>query len=127
MRQSRVILLFVILILLFPIQPATAQSGATSLQQGIPIERTLTRGQTHSFSISLEQDQFLELVVDQRGIDVLVRVFSPGGKGLGEFDSPNGSEGPENVSVTASASGVYRIEVVPLEQFENTPPGRYEI
>ena len=127
MRQSRVVLLFVILISLFPLQPATAQSGATSLQQGIPIERTLTRGQTHSFSISLEQDQVLELVVDQRGIDVVVRVFSPGGKGLGEFDSPNGSEGPENLSVTASTRGVYRIEVAPLEQFENTPPGRYEI
>jgi hypothetical protein len=65
--------------------------------------------------------------VDQRGIDVIVRVFSPGGKKLGEFDSPNGDEGPENVSVIALDAGAYRIEVAPLGQAVNPPPGKYEI
>ena len=101
--------------------------GGNTLQPGIPIERTLAAGQVHSYGVSLEQDQFLQLVVEQRGIDVIVRVFSPGGKRLGEFDSPNGTEGPENVSVIAEAAGVYRIEVAPLSQMDHPPPGRYEI
>ena len=105
---------------------ANAQPGATSLQPGTPIERTLAAGQMHSYTVSLEQDQFLQLVVDQRGIDVVVRVFSPTGRRLGEFDSPNGTEGPENVSVVAEAAGVYRIDVAPLSGYEN-PSGRYEI
>jgi hypothetical protein len=71
----------------------------------------------------------LKLVVDQRGVDVVARVFSPDGKSLGEFDSPNGDTGPENVSLIARDSGVYRIDVLPLEVEKDANPvsGRYEI
>jgi hypothetical protein len=94
---------------------------------GSGIERTLANGQRHSFTISLEKDQFLQLVVEQHGIDVVVRAFSPEGKSLGEFDTPNGTEGPENVSLISDTAGVYRIEVAPLGQTDNVQPGRYEI
>ena len=117
--------LFIIFICLAPSEWVRAQTD--SLQPGIPIERTIGQGQSHSFSITLQQDQFLQLVVNQHGIDVIVRAFSPEGKSLGEFDSPNGDEGPENVSLISVAAGVYRIEVAPLRQMENVPPGRYEI
>jgi hypothetical protein len=111
---------------LFGVQTVNAQAGPTSLQPGAPIERTLSAGQSHSYTINLEQDQFLRLVVDQRGIDVVVRAFSPSGRRLGEFDSPNGNSGPEDVTVIAETSGAYRIEVAPLSGYEN-PSGRYEI
>jgi len=127
MRQARCIFLSLLLCLLFNAAGVGAQTAATSLQPGSPIERTLAAGQTHSYSVSLEQDQILQLVVDQRGIDVVVRVFSPAGRRLGEFDSPNGTDGPENVTVVAESPGVYRIDVAPLAQNENPRPGRYEI
>jgi hypothetical protein len=104
-----------------------AQSQTTPLQIGIPIERSLARGQSLTFSVSLEQDQFLQFVVEQRGIDLLVRVVSPSGKPLGEFDSPNGTDGPENVSLISATAGVYRIEVAPLDDGEDVAPGRFEI
>ena len=106
---------------------ASAQSQITPLQVGVPIERTLARGQSQSFSISLEQDQFLQLVVEQRGIDVVVRMVSPAGKMLGEFDSPNGADGPENVSLLSATAGIYRIEVFPLGEGEDIGSGRFEI
>ncbi|MDX6289477.1 MAG: hypothetical protein QOH42_1276 [Blastocatellia bacterium] len=111
---------------LLGVQFANAQAGATSLQPGTPIERTLAAGQSHSYTISLEQDQILRLLVDQRGIDVIVRSFSPAGRQLGEVDTPNGANGPEDVTVIAETSGLYRIEVSPLSGYEN-PSGRYEI
>src|SRR5258706_7746188 len=111
---------------LLGVQFANAQAGATSLQPGTPIERTLAAGQSHSYTISLEEDQFLRLVVDQRGIDIVVRAFSPAGRQLGEFDTPNGANGPEDVTVIAETSGVYRIDVSPLSGYQN-PSGRYEI
>src|SRR5437016_342225 len=128
MREPRCTTLRLLLVIffLFGVQVANAQVGPTSLQPGAPIERTLGAGQSHSYSISLEQDQFLQLVVDQRGIDVIVRVFSPAGRRLGEFDSPNGTDGPEDVTVVAETAGMYRIEVAPLGGYEN-PSGRYEI
>src|SRR4051812_3294841 len=107
-------LLLQLFILLCAAQAASAQADLTTLQTGIPVERTLAAGQSHTYSINLEPDQLLQLVVDQRGIDVVVRVFSPAGKRLGEFDTPNGANGPEDVTVIADAAGAYRIEVAPL-------------
>ncbi len=100
--------------------PASAQLSAT------PVECTLRPGQVHEFTIKVEENNFVQLVVDQRGIDVIVKVFSPAGKSLGEFDSPNGSDGPENVSFVAVAAGSYRISVGPLDP-SSTTEGRYQI
>ena len=93
MRRSTVTLLILVLICFLSVDPAKAQE-TTALQSGVSVERTLAPGQSQSFTINLEQDQFLQLVVDQHGIDVVIKAFSPEGKGLGEFDSPNGTEGP---------------------------------
>jgi len=127
MRRPRVTLLFSILICVLPIPGTEAQTESGGLQVGVPVERTISSGQAHSFTVNLEAEQFLQLVVDQRGIDVVVRVFSPAGKSLGEFDSPNGSQGPENVSFLAATAGVYRIGVAPLDQMAGSAAGRYEI
>src|SRR6266542_6074396 len=121
MRRSTAVLAIIFICL---ISNERTKAQTDSLRLGIPIERALAQGQNHTFSINLEQDQFVQIVVDQHGIDVIVRVFSPEGKSLGEFDSPNGNEGPENVSVISVTAGVYRIEVAPLGQFENVPAGR---
>lgn len=128
MRHTKALPLVLILFICLSQAPTSAaQDGPSSLRLGEPIERTITRGETHSFTVSLKEDQYLQVVVDQRGIDVVVRVFSPGGKSLGEFDSPNGERGPEGVSIVSQAPGFYRIDVAPLGQ-EGTPTsGRYEI
>jgi hypothetical protein len=129
MRRSSVTILGSILTLIVGLsaERIAAQTQTTPLQLGIPIERTIGRGQSQSFSISLDQDQFLQLVVEQRGIDIVVRVVSPAGKQIGEFDSPNGTDGPENVSLISATAGVYRIEVAPLGEGEDVGPGRFEI
>ncbi len=101
-------------------------NAQTTLQLGTPIERTLGAGQVHEFTISLEENNFIQLVVEQRGIDVSVKVSSPEGKNLGEYDTPNGSDGPENVSFVAAAAGTYRIAISPLAS-DNPTSGRYEI
>ncbi len=103
------------------------QAQTESLQSGVALERSLARGESHSFNVTMEADQFAQVVVTQKGIDVIVRVFAPDGAALGEFDSPNGTEGPEPVSLVATVAGVYRFEVAPLGQKEDSAPGRYEI
>ena len=126
MRESWYAVSLLLLNSLLGVQFASAQTVTTSLLPTTPVERTLAAGQSHSYTISLEQDQFMRLLVDQRGIDVIVRAFSPAGRQLGEFDTPNGTNGPEDVTVIAETAGVYRIEVSPLSGYEN-PSGRYEI
>ena len=55
----------------------SAQSGIDQnrtstfpLQPGVPIQRTLSVGQLHTYTVNMEKEQFVQLVVDQRGIDV---------------------------------------------------------
>jgi hypothetical protein len=102
----------------------TAQDRTLQLNQ--PIERKLGPGDSHHYTITLEENTFAQLVVEQRGIDAVVKVSSPAGKSLGDFDSPNGGEGPENVSFVAVAAGAYRIVVAPLTPGD-TSSGQYQI
>jgi tetratricopeptide (TPR) repeat protein len=102
------------------------QSGeAKPLTLGVPIERELAGGETHVYQVALSAGQYLHAVVDQRGIDVVVKVFGPDGKQIIEVDGPNGSQGPEPVFLVTEATGSYRLEVASLEK--GAQPGRYEI
>ena len=49
----------------------------TRLQLGTPVERTLGPGQVHEFTVNLEENNFIQFVVEQRGIDLFVKVASP--------------------------------------------------
>jgi CHAT domain-containing protein/predicted negative regulator of RcsB-dependent stress response len=103
---------------------AQGDKDAPMLELGKPIERELIGGQSHQYLIGLAQNQFLRLIVEQKGIDVAVLLFDPEGKKIEEVDRPNGSEGPEPVSVIANTSGSYRLEVRSLDKAAK--PGRYE-
>jgi hypothetical protein len=104
---------------------ATAQT-ATTLQTGVPVERKLTIGQVHEFIVNAQENSFVQIVVEQKGIDVVVKIASPDGSALGERDTPNGDQGSERVSFLASAAGKYRISITPLDA-EGTTSGQYEI
>ena len=112
-------------LILFPLLICSVQAQ-TTLQLGTPIERSLGPGQAHEFTVTMEENSFIQLVVEQRGIDVFVKVSSPAGKNLGEYDTPNGNNGPENVSFVAVAAGTYRVTVSPLDPTDQAT-GRYEI
>ena len=69
--------------------------------------------------------QYLRIVVAQRGIDVLVALFTPDGKKISEADSEHLTEGSETMLAIAEAPGAYLIEVRSSEKTAKT--GRYEI
>src|SRR5262245_60649816 len=100
---------------------------AQQLEQGKPIERELKSKETHAYKITLAAGQFLNAAVNQRGIDVVVRVVAPDEKLIAEIDSPNGTQGDEPVTLEAKSAGTYRIEVIPNEDGGETASGRYEI
>lgn len=113
----------------FAQQPSspTVRVEAQHLEQHKPIERELKAKETHAYALPLEAGQFLNAAVNQRGIDLVVRVLAPDGKLIAEIDSPNGTQGDEPIALEAKTAGTYRIEVSPLEQEGNTSAGRYEI
>ena len=91
----------------------TSKSSAaqTTLELCKPIERTLNAGEAHSFTLTLTSGQYAHLTVDQRGVDVVVSIYTPDGTRVVRVDSPNGDKGVEPVFLVAETSGAYRVEV----------------
>ncbi|HKA22378.1 MAG TPA: hypothetical protein VKN18_29135, partial [Blastocatellia bacterium] len=69
----------------------TKQSDIRALEVGRGVEREMKGGEEHLYSIAIESGQYLDAVVEQRGIDVEVTVLTPDGKELFKVDSPNGT------------------------------------
>jgi CHAT domain-containing protein/tetratricopeptide (TPR) repeat protein len=114
------------------VQASAGARGATqsaqetdSLEPGKPIERELSGGQSHSYKITMISGQYLQVVVDQRGIDVAVVLFAPDGKKIREVDSEHLVEGSETLSAIAETPGAYLIETRSAEK--TAKAGRYEI
>ena len=103
---------------------AAAPESVTTLERAHPIERELTGGDAHSYALLLSAGDFLRVVFDQRGIDVVVTAYGPDQKKFAEVDSPNGDRGPEPVEFVTPVAGTYRFDVRSLEK--NAKPGRYE-
>lgn len=95
-----------------------------AIEPGKPIERELAADQAHSYQLTLDAGQYLRLVVEQRGIDVVVTLFGPDGQKLTEVDSPNGAQGPEPILLVTKTAGSYRLEVRSLDK--DAAAGRYE-
>jgi CHAT domain-containing protein len=62
--------------------------------------------------VEVRRGQALEVVVEQRGSDVAVRLRDPSGTVLLERDSPNGTRGEERLLAVAEAAGKLAVEVV---------------
>jgi CHAT domain-containing protein/Flp pilus assembly protein TadD len=83
----------------------------TVLRNGFNREREGRAGEQHFFPVILETGQFLRVIVDQNGVDALVRLLDPDGTQVFAVDSPNGADGDEDFAVLAQEPGLHRIEV----------------
>ena len=113
-----------VLLLLLCLHTVSAQSNSTPLEPSKPIEQELAGGQTHSYSIALQAGQYAHVVVEQRGVDVVLVFRGPDGQKLVELDTPSEDHGREPVSVLAEVAGTYLLEVT---AWPNVPKGRYQV
>ena len=108
--MRRLSLLFFIPILFLSAISSAAQGTSTALQTS-SIEKDLRAGQTHTYTINLEREQFLQLVIQPGGLDIVVRVFLPDGKLLREINDLNETEDLASVELVSEFSGAYRFEI----------------
>ncbi|HMB27797.1 MAG TPA: tetratricopeptide repeat protein, partial [Blastocatellia bacterium] len=95
------------------------------LEPGQSVKRELTGGQRHIYQIKLRADQFLKVIVEQQGIDVVAQVLGPDGAQILEVDSESRPRGQEQVSLAPEAAGDYRLIVKPKQ--DGPAAGRYEV
>ncbi|MBS1810752.1 MAG: tetratricopeptide repeat protein [Acidobacteria bacterium] len=93
------------------IPPSAYAQEVAQLALGKPIERELVGRQTHAYHLSLAAGQFIRVVVEQKGIDVEVRLLDASGKRLAEVDSPNEDKGEEVLFWAITSDSRLRLEV----------------
>ncbi len=91
----------------FPQEPVNLTLGKT-------LDRALAAGEKHQYRLQLPANTFIFAVADQKGVDLVIRLISPGGKMIREFDGPTRAWGPEFIVATADSAGTYHLEVAPV-------------
>jgi CHAT domain-containing protein/lipopolysaccharide biosynthesis regulator YciM len=104
-----------------------SQAGDTLLS-GIPVSRKLAGGEKHVWQIALSTGEYVQIVLEQRSIEVVVTLSDPDGGLVLKSVLPNvgGSLRPLSVnSLIAERSGIYTLEISPREP--GAEPGSYEV
>jgi len=96
-----------------------------TLEPGKSVEQQLRGGEEHLYRLNLVAGQYLNLVVEQHGVDVVVTLFDPAAKSLLEIDSPNGTSGPEPVVTVTEISGIYSVSIKSSDK--DAPVGSYQV
>lgn len=97
----------------------------TTLEPGKPVERELAGGQKHSYKITPAEGQYVSVLVEQRGVDVSVKVSETNGRKILRFDAEVRSRGQEKAEWVAETSGGYKLSVE--NNLTSGPAGRYVI
>ncbi|MBI4750639.1 MAG: tetratricopeptide repeat protein [Acidobacteria bacterium] len=90
-----------------------------------PGVQSLNPGEKHQYPLELNSNSFLRVLVEQKGIDVVVRLLGLDGNPVQEADSPNGTNGSELLSLIVDQAGNYILEIESLNK--KAQPGKYEI
>lgn len=75
------------------------------------LDRELAGGETQRYKIKLSAGEFFQVRVDQKGVDVALKLVDSGGQSVATIDSPNGKEGHERLSFIARAPGNFMLTV----------------
>jgi tetratricopeptide (TPR) repeat protein len=109
----------------FSIYKTIYQTEAGVLVPGPAVEREITAGEAHSYLITLTSGQYLDLTVEQLGINVVVKLYGPDGLQLIEANTNRTMQGLERVRSIAGPQGQYLLDIRPVDK--NAQSGRYRI
>ncbi len=116
-RTARVSGTFIALTVLSVALSSTAseprQQEAAAIDSGAAIERSVAIGEEHRYRLTLAAGECAAVVVEQRGIDIVVRASRDGETDVVEFQEEVRRTGQEQVDVVANEAGVYTLAIAP--------------
>jgi CHAT domain-containing protein/Tfp pilus assembly protein PilF len=95
------------------------------LDSGALIQRRLSRGEEHRYQLMLTAGEFARVIVEQKGIDVVVTVHGADNNMIDERQEEIRRYGAERVDVVAAKEGIYTLTIVPADGAID--PGEYTI
>ena len=109
MNRSTFTTLFLLACLSFPLSAQTENP----VEAGTPYEGSLEAGVSHFYTIDVDGGSFIHGTVNQRSVDVVVKITDADGKSLGQFDGP--ARGLEQFQVETKSATRLRIEIAPFK------------
>lgn len=100
--------------------PPADGDGAVALVLDRGASSPLAPGSSRPFTVTVDAGTFVAGRVDQRGVDVVVRVSAPDGEKLGVFDTT--VRGSERFQLDAETAGTYEV-LVEAAAAEDAPEG----
>ena len=91
--------------------PCRAKATERILSAGQHINEALNGGELRSYCLPLKPGQYLDVRVEQLGIDVKLELLDSDRQVLAFEDSPNGSEGPEQLLFIAEQAGDFELRI----------------
>src|ERR1044072_5903889 len=97
----------------------------SELKLNQPLSRKLRGGEIHRFKVSIHRGEYVHVIVQQQGIDVVLTAISEDGREPIVVDRPNGAYGREGLSLIANQEQNIVIEISSLDPQANQ--GNYSI
>ena len=113
-----------VLLLLSLIALQGSINATTKLEVGKHFEHQIEGTEIHSYELDLAVDQFAEVTVDQRGIDLAVWTYDPTGQKIAEVDGIRAGD-YESIIFVGEIAGSYRLEIRTTSP--TAPTGQYDI
>jgi CubicO group peptidase (beta-lactamase class C family) len=115
--------------LLFTVLFASGMSGFAQQAETLVLNKKtaheIEKGGKQVYKLNSKANYFSLIIVDQDGVDLMIRTTDAAGKEIETFDSPNGTKGPEPVIIVSSTAATFNVEVMPLD--DTQPKGNYTI
>jgi CHAT domain-containing protein/tetratricopeptide (TPR) repeat protein len=92
--------------------PASADALPGKLVAGKSSECPLAAGETHAYIIQLQADEFLAVDVEERGVDVTLRILDSERQSLEEQRTTYSRNDTDRVRIIAKRPGQFRLEVI---------------
>lgn len=88
---------------------------------------TVSQSGASNFTLKLEKGKSYQITVEQKGIDVELRLKDPAGTEIAYQDSPNGKYGPEIIDLSVKNQTNFVLSVQPLKDEHNSLKGKCSV
>jgi CHAT domain-containing protein/Tfp pilus assembly protein PilF len=100
------------ILFLLAVIPAFSQTLAgQNLVLNQPLEKEIKGGESQFFTVNIGANQTARVEIVQKGVDVSLAAYKPGGELFIMTESPSGVTGNDLILVTADEAGEYKISV----------------
>jgi CHAT domain-containing protein len=108
-----------------PSSPTAQNPPVQKLEAHSRVESILRGGESHTYEISLDANQYLRVGLEQRSSNLALTLLAPDGSKVAETDTPHQTYGVETILFIANAPGIYRLTARSTRQ--SSPARSYEI